>query len=139
MSTAGAQNATGIYVSMDSAVPHASGHVQIGGQNSHSITLNNQIIDITNKSSASFRELLPDEGIQALDLSIELVFNSEATFTALRALAGSKADASFRINMPTTDLDFVGMVASFVETSNDGDKLTASVTIQSTGSFTWGA
>lgn len=136
MATSGAKNGTGIYVSMDTAVPGVT-YVQIGGQNSHSLTLNNSLIDITNKSSASFRELLPDEGTQSIDLSLDLTFNSQATFTSLRAIAGTKADAAFQINMPAGNLLLVGMVASFADTSPDGDKLTASVSIQSTGSFTW--
>ena len=136
MATTGAKNGTDIYVAMDTTVPGTS-YVQIGGQNSHSLTLNNSLIDITNKSSASCRELLPDEGTQSIDLTLDLTFNSEATFSSLRSIAGTKADAAFRINMTAGNLDFVGMVASFADTSPDGDKLTASVTIQSTGSFTW--
>ena len=136
MSTSGVKNGTGIFVAMDAAVPGAD-YVQIGGQNSHSLTLNNNIIDITNKTSASFRELLPDEGTQSIDLSLELVFNSEVTFAALKAIAGTKADASFRINLPGGNLDFVGMIASWAETSPDGDKLTAAVSLQSTDSFAW--
>ena len=136
MATTGAENGTGIYVAMDTTVPGSS-YVMIGGQNSHSLTLNNNLIDITNKSSASYREILTDEGTQSIDLTVELTFNSETTFTSLRTIANSKADAAFRINMPGGNLDFVGMVASFADTSPDGDKLTASVTIQSTGSFTF--
>ena len=136
MSTAGARNGTGIFVSMDTNVPGVT-YVQIGGQNSYGLTLNNNLIDITNKSSAGFRELLPDEGTQSLDLSLDLNFNSEATFASLRTIAGTKADAAFQINMPAGNLLFVGMVASFADTSPDGDKLTASVTLNSTGSFTW--
>ena len=136
MSTSGALNGTGVFVAMDVAVPGAS-YVQIGGQNSHALTLNNNIIDITNKSSASFRELLPDEGIQSIDLSLELTFNSEVTFAALKALAGNKGDASFEIDVNGDVIQFVGMVASWAETSPDGDKLTASVSLQSTGSFVW--
>jgi|TARA_R110002167_G_scaffold36037_5_gene114710 predicted secreted protein len=135
MATAGAQNGTGIYVAMD--VAGGSTYVQIGGQNSHSLTLNNSLIDITNKSSASFRELLPDQGTQSIDLTLDLTFNSQTTFASLRTIAGTKADATFRINMPGGNLDFTGMVASFADTSPDGDKLSASVSIQSTGSFTW--
>ena len=136
MSTTGAQNGTGVFVALDVNVPGAA-YVMIGGQNSHSLTLNNNIIDITNKSSASFRELLPDEGIQSIDLSLELTFNSEATFAALKALAGSKGDASFQIDVAGDLIQFVGMVASWAETSPDGDKLSATVSIQSTGAFVW--
>ncbi len=136
MATTGAENGTGIYVAMDTTVPGSS-YTQIGGQNSHSLTLNNNIIDITNKSSASFRELLPDEGTQSIDLTLDLTFNSQATAASLRALAGTKADAAFQVNMPAGNLLFVGMVSSYADSSPDGDKLSASVTIMSTGSFTW--
>ncbi|MCK5603262.1 hypothetical protein KAR91_15370 [Candidatus Pacearchaeota archaeon] len=136
MSTAGAVNATSITVTMDTVVPGVT-YVVIGGQNSHTLTLNNNVIDITNKSSASFRELLPDEGTQSIDLTLELTFNTEATFVSLRALAGSKADAAFQIVIGGSDLDFVGMVSTWADTSPDGDKLTASVTLLSTDTFTW--
>ena len=129
MATTGAENGTGIFVLM--------GGVQIGGQNSHSLTLNNQIIDITNKSSASFRELLPDQGTQSIDLTIDLTFNSEVTAAALRAAAGTKADQAFSIVMPAGSIAFQGMIASYADTSPDGDKLSASVSIQSTGAITW--
>jgi predicted secreted protein len=136
MATDGALNGTGIFVAMDTAIPGVT-YVMIGGQNSHSLTLNNNIIDITNKSSASFRELLAGEGIQSIDLGLELTFNSEVTFAALKALAGSKGDASFQIDVNGDLIQFVGMVASWAESSPDGDKLTATVSIQSTGAFVW--
>lgn len=136
MATSGAQNGTSVLVGMDTNVPGSTYNI-IGGQNSHTLTLNNQVIDITNKSSASFRELLPDEGTQSIDLSLDMTFNSDATFASFRALAGSKADASFEIAIGGSSILFVGMIASWADTSPDGDKLTASVTLQSTGSFTW--
>ncbi len=136
MATAGAQSGTGIYVAMDTTVPGVA-WVQIGGQNSHTLTLNNSLIDITNKSSSDYREILADEGLQAFDLSLELTFNSEATFLSLRSIANTKADASFQINLPAGNLEFVGMVASFTDTSPSSDKLTASCSIQSIGSFTY--
>jgi predicted secreted protein len=129
MATTGAQNGTGIFVLM--------GGTQIGGQNSHSLTLNNSIIDITNKSSASYRELLADEGTQSVDLSLDLTFNSEVTAAALRVAAGDKSDNVFTIVMPAGTMSFSGIVASYADTSPDGDKLSASVSIQSTGTVTW--
>ena len=101
------------------------------------MTLNNTVIDITNKSSAQFRELLGAEGNQSLDLTIELTFNSEATFALLKGIAGTKAQASFEIDVDSAKILFVGQVASWAETSPDSDKLTASVSIQSSGTITW--
>jgi len=134
MATTGALNGTGVFVAMDLAVP-GSVYEMVGGQNSHALTLNNAIIDITNKSSASFRELLGGEGIQSLDLSLELTFNSEATFASLKTIAGSKAQASFQIDVNGDLIQFVGQVASFAQSAPDGDKLSATVSIQSSGTF----
>lgn len=133
---AGELNGTGVYVLMDTTVG-GSNHVQIGGQNSHTVTLNNNPIDITNKSSSSYRELIDGEGTQSLDLSLDLTFNSETTFESLRTLAGSKAQADFQVEISGSQMQFVGQVASWTDTSPDGDKFTASVTIQSSGSITW--
>jgi predicted secreted protein len=136
MPTAGALNGTGIFVAMDTTIPGAT-YVMIGGQTSHSLTLNNNIIDITNKTSAQFRELLADEGTQSIDLTLEMVFNSEVTFASLKALAGTKALAAFEIDIGGASILFEGLVASWADTSPDGDKLSSSVSIQSSGSFTW--
>lgn len=136
VATAGALNGTGIFVAMDTDIPGVT-YVMIGGQNSHSLTLNNALIDITNKTSAQFRELLADEGHQSIDLSMDMIFNSEVTFAALKTLAGTKALAAFEIDVDGAKIQFEGIVASWADTSPDGDKFTASVSIQSSGSFTW--
>jgi predicted secreted protein len=129
MATTGAQNGTGIFVLMNGT--------QIGGQNSHSLTLNNKLIDITNKSSASYRELLAGQGTQSVDLSLDLTFNSEVTAAALRVAADDISSETFTIVMPAGTMSFSGIVASYADTSPDGDKLSASVSIQSTGTVTW--
>lgn len=136
MSTVGAINGTGVFVAMDTTVPGVT-YTQIGGQNSHSLTLNNALIDITNKTSAQVRELLSGEGIQSLDLTLELVFNSEVTFASLKEIAGTKEIAAFEIDVNGAQTQFEGIVASWADTSPDGDKLSASVSIQSSGDITW--
>jgi len=135
MSTTGAINGTTVVVAMgDGEVVEA--FTAIGGQNSHSMTLNNAIIDVTNKSSASFRELLADEGTQSLDLSVELTFNSEATFTLLKAAASAKTADNYQIARGGEVIEGPFMIASWAETSPDGDKLTASVSLQSQDAWT---
>jgi predicted secreted protein len=136
MPTSGALNGTGVFVAMDTVVPGTT-YLMIGGQTSHSLTLNNNIIDITNKTSAQFRELLGGEGTQSIDLTLEMVFNSEVTFVSLRDLSFSKAIAAFEIDVGGILIQFEGMVASWADTSPDGDKLSSSVSIQSTGAFVW--
>ena len=135
MSTTGAINGTSVVVAMEET-PGGATFAAIGGQNSHSMTINNAVIDITNKSSASFRELLAGEGTQSLDLSIELTFNSEATFDLLKAAASDKSANVFQIARGGQVIEGPFMIASWAETSPDGDKLTASASLQSQDAWT---
>lgn len=134
---AGELNGTNVFVAMEDP-NNAGDYIAIGGQTSHTLTLNNNPIDITNKSSASFRELLAGEGLQSLDLTVELNFNSQAGYIAMRTMANSKAQANFRIAIGSTNIDGAFQVASFADTSPDNDKLTSSVSLLSSGSFTFG-
>lgn len=135
MATPDALNGTNVFVAMQ-PTPVVTVYTQIGGQNSHTLTLNNGIIDITNKSSAQFRELLAGQGTQSLDLSMELTFNSQVTFRQMRTAWKDKTLQGFQIDIDgTIAIIFEGMIATFNQTSPDGDKLTAAVTIQSSGSF----
>lgn len=134
---AGELNGTSVFVAMEDP-QNAGQYLAIGGQTSHTLTLNNNPIDITNKSSAQFRELLASQGLQSLDLSLELQYNSDASYLALRALANSKGQANFRIAVGSTNIDCAFQVASFGETSPDNDKLTNTVSLLSSGSFAFG-
>lgn len=136
--TTGAQNGTNIFLAVEST-PGSGTYTMVGGQTSHTMTLNNTIIDITNKTSQQFRELLAEEGNQSIDISLELTFCSETAFDAVKAQARAKTQLSYQIAYDTEVLTVTLQVASWAETSPDSDKLTASVSFQSSGSFAWGA
>ena len=135
MSTTGALNGTSVTVLVEDS-PAAGTYTVIGGQNSHTMTFNNAVIDITNKSSASFRELLAGEGTQSLDLGLELTFNSDAHFDIVKVSVDAKTALNYRIIRGGETITGPFMVASWAETSPDGDKLTASVSLQSQDAFT---
>lgn len=137
MATDNALNGTEVIL----RVKHSNGQFfNLGGQMTHTETLNNGIIDITNKSSEQFRELLGGQGTQSIDLTVELTFNSEAGYLYMRTLAANKDQALFQILVGTIATGFVKrviilQVASFADTSPDGDKFTASVSLQSSRNF----
>ena len=135
MATTGAINGTSVLVAMEDT-PGGGTFTAIGGQVSHSMTINNAVIDITNKSSASFRELLDGEGTQSLDLSLELIFNSEATFDKFKAAANDKSSNTYQIARGSELIEVPMIIASWAESSPDGDKITASVSMQSSGAWT---
>lgn len=99
----------------------------------NSFTLNNGAIDITNKSSASWRELLGGEGLQSVDISAELLFNSDTAFQAMQSSAATKTIKAYQIARGSSVLEGNFMITSWAETAPDNDKLTVSVSLQSSG------
>lgn len=140
MATSGAFNGTDVFIRMfDSST---SRWLTIGGQRSHTETMTSRLIDITNKiSNPKYRTLLPDEGIQEVTYSVDMVFNSETAFSKLRAMAGTKAQANFQVQRG--DITGTGVIAtevtlqvqSFADTSADGDALSATVSLMSSDAF----
>ena len=106
--------------------------LNIGGQVSHSVTLNNAVIDITNKLSESVRELLHGEGTQTLDVTAEFVFSNDAAFKFVRDAARLRQIKLFQVWRGMGDVDELAMmITSFAETANDGAATTASISFQS--------
>lgn len=137
MATTGAFNGTDVFI----RVLTDTGWFPIGGQISHSETLNNSLLDITNKiGSNKFRELLPDEGMQSVDYSVEMVFTSQAGFDFVRAAAGDKSINLYQVvrgDIPTgtVPIEVNLQVQSFVDNSADNEPLKATVSLLSSDEF----
>lgn len=130
MSTTGAINGTNAGLAVETT-PGGGTYADIGGVTTNSLTFNNGLIDITNKSSASWRELLAGEGLQSADITAELVFNSDANFDIMKASFIAKTALSYQYARGGETLTGLFMIASWAETSPDNDKLTVSVSLQS--------
>lgn len=56
----------------------------MGGVRTTGLTINNEPVDITNADSSGFRELMPDAGVQSVDLSLDgVVVDNTAFETAI--------------------------------------------------------
>lgn len=131
---AGELNGTDVGVAID--VTDTGTFTDIGGITTNSFTLNNGAIDITNKGSASWRELLGGEGLQSVDLTVECLFSSDTAFDAMKASALAKTIKDYQIVRGSATLEGGFMITSWAETSPDNDKLTCSVSLQSSGVVT---
>jgi TP901-1 family phage major tail protein len=131
---AGELNGTDVGVAIDAT--GGGTFADIGGITTNSFTLNNGAIDITNKSSASWRELLAGEGLQSVDLTFECLFSSDAAFANVKTSALAKTILPYQIVRGSDTLQGSFMITSFAETSPDNDKVTASVSLQSSGPVT---
>lgn len=141
MATPGAFNGTNVFIRVNTDV----GWFSIGGQLSHTETANTALLDITNKiGEPSFRELLPGQGIQSIDYTIEVVFNSQAAFRFVRDLADNKNQALFQVLQGTVadgdvSVEVILQVQNLTQTSADGDPLTGSISLLSSDEFEYGS
>ena len=108
----------------------------VGGEKTHTDSGSLTPIDITNKGSNSYRELMSGEGLMSKDVSAEFVFSSDAAFAYMQTAAQTKTIEQFRMFDGSEFIKQTSMiVASVARTSPDGDATTATVTLQSTGEF----
>lgn len=139
MATTGALNGTNVFL----RVHDGSQWLSVGGQLSHTETLTNTLLDVTNKiGSGDFRELLPDEAMQSVDYSVEVVFVSQAGYDFVRTLAGNKGQATFQVlSGPvaggTVETQLTGQISNFADTSTTAEPLKGTFNILSSDSFEW--
>lgn len=131
---AGELNGTDVGVAID--ITDTGTFTDIGGITTNSFTLNNGAIDITNKSSASWRELLGGEGLQSVDLTVECLFSSDSAFEAMKTSALAKTIKDYQIARGSATLEGGFMITSWAESAPDNDKLTCSISLQSSGAIT---
>ena len=112
------------------------GFTAVGGLMTNSFTLNNGAIDITSKDSASWRTLLDAEGLQGVDISGEIVFNSSSTFDLMRTSADTKTLEDYQIARGAAVMAGAFYITSWAESAPDNDKVTVSVSLQSSGVVT---
>ena len=135
MALTGAINGTDVQLAVESA-PASGTFNAIGGLVTNSFTLNNGAIDVTNKSSASFREVMAGEGLQTLDMSAEVIFSTDANFALVKASALAKTVLAYQVARGSEVLAVNLFITSFAETSPDNDKQSASISFISDGAIT---
>ena len=135
MALTGAINGSDVQLAVESA-PASGTFNAIGGLVTNSFTLNNGAIDVTNKSSASFREVMAGEGLQTLDMSAEVIFSTDANFALVKASALAKTVLAYQVARGSEVLAVNLFITSFAETSPDNDKQSASISFISDGAIT---
>jgi TP901-1 family phage major tail protein len=72
----------------------------IGGLNTTGLTINNEQVDITNKGSGGWRELLEGAGVQSMGISGSGVFVDDAGYAALHAASLANTIGNFELFFP---------------------------------------
>ena len=109
----------------------------IGGVRTTNVTVNNNPVDITNVSSGGFQELLPDGGIQSVEISIDGVVASDAAFKTFQATADDRTLVWYKFSFGAagTILSKFAVRSLQLGAPHDGAQ-TFSATLSSSGTVT---
>lgn len=69
----------------------------VGGMRSTSLRINNEMVDVTNKMSGGWREILPGAGLRKISLSGSGIFTDSASETSLQAKALTSSVDNYQI------------------------------------------
>jgi len=106
-------------------------YVFIGGQRSHTHNVATSPIMITNQSAGEADRMLDGDGQITETVSMEVVFNSDASFMAFRDAAASRLIHKFKTIKPNlTEEPLEGMVVNYSEAPTSGVALSASFSIK---------
>ena len=114
------------------------GMTTVAGLRSTDITLNDEIVDITNKDSSGVRTLLPTGGITSVTITGSGVFTDAASEASVRAEFGASADQNYQFLVP----DFGTYTGKFILSSLSyagefNGEVTYSMTFESNGAITF--
>ena len=72
----------------------------VAGLRTTGLTMNEETVDVTNKDSNGFRELLDGRIVQSMQLQAEGVFKDDTTFTKLRTLFLAGTNEEYQLVIP---------------------------------------
>jgi TP901-1 family phage major tail protein len=110
----------------------------IGGMRSTSISMNDEVVDITNKDSSRARTLLAQGGVNSMTVTGSGVFTDTASETTLEGKFDSSALTNYQFLVP----DFGTYTGAFQLTSLEyagefNGEVTYSFTFESSGAITF--
>lgn len=126
-----------IYVG-DGATPEV--FTKLGALRATTMTLNGEMVDITDKNSAGWRELLADGGVKSMTLAGNGVFKDAAIEETLRAQAFAQSIDNYRVQSGNGNKFTGAFQITVYERSGDHNADEQfSITIESAGAITFAA
>jgi len=106
----------------------------------HSLKINNEMVDITNKDSNGYRTLLEDAGVRSASITISGIMDNAATFELFQSACVIGTISTYRFEFADSD----ALEGSFQPTSLEigGEykaEQTFSATLESSGTWTFTA
>ena len=112
----------------------------VGGMRSTSMTLNDEMVDITNKDSGSQRNLLAAGGVSSMTITASGVFTDTSAETTLRSKFATSTFESYNVIVPDLGT-YAGtfQITSLEYAGEYNGEATYSVTLESASSVTFSA
>jgi TP901-1 family phage major tail protein len=130
------------FVGRKAILSQGTSPVVVAALTTKTMTLGNEVVDVTSDDDAGFRALLNDPGTKTLDMSFEGVTKDVASLQSLITLAMNGTDIVDRFSLlfpaiGTIAGDFA--ITSFEIGAPFNEGSTFSCSLQSAGVFTWTA
>lgn len=110
----------------------------VGGMRVTSLTINNEIVDVTDKDSANARELLAAAGVQSMSVSGNGVFKDTASEAIVRGNAEDMTIDNYHLTFADGDYyEGAFQVASLEYNGEYNGARQYSITLESSGAFTY--
>lgn len=112
----------------------------IGGMRSNTLTMNDEMVDVTNKDSSGARTILAQGGVNSITVAGSGVFTDSASETTLKGKFNVSALTNYQFLVP----DFGTFTGSFMLTTLEyageyNGEVTYSFTFESSGAITFAA
>lgn len=113
---------------------------KIAALTANSMSLNNNMVDITTKDSAHQRTILSDGGVQSMSVNGSGIFTDDSTEETLRANASANTLNNLEIVFGNGD-KYAGsfLITNYGRDGNVDDKETYSFSLESSGTVTFTA
>ena len=114
------------------------------GVQEKTVSINNEMVEITSDDDAGFQTFLPQPGKRGMTVTINGVHSSEVLLAAMMAANNSIATGTVTINLPPVlavagDIEGEGVIQSLEFSGSHDSEVRFSVTIASSGAFTYTA
>lgn len=119
--------------------PDASGvFIDIGGIQANSLNLNDEAVDVTDKGSSDWREIMPSCGTRSMSMSANGWVNNGVGFKKVHAKFIARAHPTMRVVSELGDIYKAAFkIVSLERGGENGNAETFSISMESTGPLTY--
>lgn len=115
-----------------------SGGTAIADCRTHSLRINHELVDITNKSSNGYRTLLEGAGTKSVTVTFGGIMTNDAGFETFQGYANAGSINAMAMGWADADtLEGSFQVSSFEITGEHNGEQTFTATLESSGSWTF--